>query len=145
MIINMLAYSEVDEILNLLEDEYKNKIPEKIRNFFKEERDPNYKVLIDIDKPLIEQNLQRETFAFLAILYLNYWCESDEEKQNFLNELDQNEEEKKKFEKIYSPDNLFQNMKNDNKEKESLSLVEYKEQNIFKRILEKIKIFLKRK
>ena len=34
-----LACSEVYEILNLLEDEYISKIPERIINFFKEERD----------------------------------------------------------------------------------------------------------
>ena len=33
LIDNMLAYAEVDEILNLLEEEYANKIPEKIRKF----------------------------------------------------------------------------------------------------------------
>ena len=37
---NMLAYAEVDEILNLLEKEYRERVPEKIRNFFKEEKIP---------------------------------------------------------------------------------------------------------
>lgn len=36
-----IAYAEVDEILNLLEDDYIDKVPEKVRDFFKEERDKN--------------------------------------------------------------------------------------------------------
>ena len=148
MIINILAYSEVDEILNLLEDKYKNKIPEKIRNFFKEEKDPNYRVSIDIDRPLIEQNLQRDTFVFLAILYLNYWCESDEEKQKYINELAENEKEKKELEEKYNPDNLFKNRINSKSEKglheENLQIIEYKKPNFIQRLLEKIAKFIKR-
>lgn len=35
LIDNMLAYAEIDEILNLLEDKYRDKVPEKVRAFFK--------------------------------------------------------------------------------------------------------------
>jgi len=151
LIDNMLAYAEVDEILSLLEDEYRQKIPEKIRRFFKEEKMNDYHPKIDIDKPLIEQNLKRETIVLLAILNLNYWCDSEDEKQEFLNELAKNEKEKKELEKKYNPDNLFKNKKYDNiedvenRKKENVSLVEYKKQNLFKRILEKITGFFKRK
>ena len=31
---NMIAYAEIDEILNLLEDKYREKVPEKSKNFF---------------------------------------------------------------------------------------------------------------
>ncbi len=151
LIDNMLAYAEVDEILSLLEDEYRQKIPEKIRKFFKEEKMNDYYPKIDIDKPLIEQNLKRETIVLLAILNLNYWCDSEDEKQEFLNELAKNEKEKKDLEEKYNPDDLFKNKKYDNIEdiknrnKENVSLVEYKKQNLFKRILEKITEFFKRK
>lgn len=151
LIDNMLAYAEIDEILSLLEDEYKEKVPEKIRQFFKEEKMNDYYPKIDIDKPLAEQNLKRETIVILAILNLNYWCESEDEKQEFLNELAKNEKEKKELKEKYNPDNLFKNKKYDNiedienKNKENVSLVEYKKQNLFKRILEKITGFFKRK
>ncbi len=151
MLNNMMAYSEVYEILNLLEVEYVEKVPEKVRNFFEEERLKEYKPQIKVDTPLTEQNLQRETIVLLAILNLNYWCDSEDEKQEFLNELAENEKEKKELEERYNPDNLFKNKKYDNiknienKNKENVSLVEYKQQNLFKRILEKIASFLKRK
>lgn len=147
---NMLAYAEVDEILNLLEKEYRERVPEKIRNFFKEEKMPDYNPKIEIGKQLTEQNLKRETMVLLAILNINYWCDSEEEKQMFIDEMAKNEEEKRELEEKYNPDNLFKNRKNNNlssdnaDETQNISLVEYKKQGIFKRILEKITKFFKK-
>ena len=144
-----LAYAEVDEILNLLEEEYLEKVPQEVRNFFKEERDNDYKPIINVDIPLTEQNLKRETMVLLAILNLNYWCDSEEEKQEFMNELEKNEEEKKKIEEKYNPENLF---KKENKEynsgnenKEELKIIVYKEKNIILKILSRIINMFKRK
>ena len=147
---NMIAYSEVDAILNLLEDKYKEKVPEKVRTFFKEEKMVDYKPTIDVNTPLIQQNLKRETIVLLAILNINYWCENEEEKQFFLNELAKNEEEKKRLEEKYNPDNLFKNKNNNDVspdkivEPQNISMVEYKKQGIFKRILDKITRFFKK-
>ena len=136
---NMLAYAEIDEILNLLEDDYRERVPKKVRDFFKEEKIKDYHPEIDIEKPLIEQNLKRETMVLLAILNLNYWCENEEEKQRFLNELDKNEEEKKELEEKYNPDNLFKNKKSNHEENmeqvNDVGIIEYKK-NIFCRLQE---------
>lgn len=147
---NMIAYAEIDEILNLLEDKYRDKVPEKVRAFFKEEKMVDYKPTIDVNTPLIQQNLKRETIVLLAILNINYWCENEEEKQFFLNELAKNEDEKKKLEGKYNPDNLFKNKNNNDisidkiVEPQNISMVEYKKQGIFKRILDKITRFFKK-
>ena len=102
---NMIAYAEIDEILNLLEDKYRDKVPEKVRAFFKEEKMVDYKPTIDVNTPLIQQNLKRETIVLLAILNLNYWCDTSEEKQEILDELSMNEKEKQKLLEEYNPDN----------------------------------------
>ena len=147
---NMIAYAEIDEILNLLEDKYREKVPEKVRTFFKEEKMVDYKPTIDVNTPLIQQNLKRETIVLLAILNINYWCENEEEKQFFLNELAKNEEEKKRLEEKYNPDNLFKNKNNNDVspdkivEPQNISMVEYKKQGIFKRVLDKITRFFKK-
>ena len=145
---NMIAYAEIDEILNLLEDKYREKVPEKVRTFFKEEKMVDYKPTIDVNTPLIQQNLKRETIVLLAILNINYWCENEEEKQFFLNELAKNEEEKKRLEEKYNPDNLFKNNNDVSPDKivepQNISMVEYKKQVIFKRILDKITRFFKK-
>lgn len=140
---NMLAYAEIDEILNLLEDDYRERVPKKVRDFFKEEKIKDYHPEIDIEKPLIEQNLKREIMVLLAILNLNYWCENEEEKQRFLNELDKNEEEKKELEEKYNPDNLFKK-KQDESTENNLQIVEYKKPNFIQILLTKIKKILKR-
>lgn len=145
---NMIAYAEIDEILNLLEDKYREKVPEKVRTFFKEEKMVDYKPTIDVNTPLIQQNLKRETIVLLAILNINYWCENEEERQFFLNELAKNEEEKKRLEEKYNPDNLFKNNNDVSPDKivepQNISMVEYKKQGIFKRILDKITRFFKK-
>ena len=137
---NMLAYAEIDEILNLLEDDYRERVPKKVRDFFKEEKMKDYHPEIDIEKPLIEQNLKRETMVLLAILNLNYWCENEKEKQRFLNELDKNEEEKKELEEKYNPDNLFKK-KQDESTENNLQIIEYKKPNFIQILLTKIKKF----
>ncbi len=143
------AYSEVYEILNLLEDEAFSKVPKKILNFFNEERDKDYKPKIDLSKPLEEQGLMRDTIVLLAILNLNYWCDSENEKNDFLDELRRNGEyEKEALEEKYNPDNIFKkkNEQNDgnNEKNENLQLIEYKDKNFIQRFLSKIRKLFKR-
>ena len=108
-----MAYAEVDAILDLLEEEVVEKIPLKVRKFFKEEKDTNYIPNINAEISLLEQNLKRETMVLLAILNLNYWCDSEKEKQEILNSFVENEKLKKLAEKElaekYNLDNIFSN------------------------------------
>ena len=133
------AYAEVEAILNILEDEYVNKIPQKVRKFFSDEKIEDYRPVINVNVPLTEQNLKRETMILLSILNLNYWCENKNEKQEFLNELSQNENERKKLEEKYSPDNLFKNKKMNKKKSiekiDNVEIIKYKK-NIFCKLQE---------
>ena len=147
-----LAYSEVYAILNLLEEEYVNRIPQKIKNFFDVERDKKYNPSIDINVPLDNQDLQRKTMVLLAILNLNYWCDSEEEKQELLKIFSKNTEikiqEQKILEEKYNPDNIFKKRQQVNQEyvfTNELAMTEYKEQNIIQKILGKIIRMFKRK
>ena len=144
MLDTMMAYSEVYEILNLLDKEYKEKVPDKVRTFFEEERLKDYKPEINVDIPLIDQNLKRETITLLAILNLNYWCDTPVEKQEALDELANNEKEKQEVLEKYNLDNLFKNKQNDAIENEKtinaqeVSLIEYKKPNFIQKLLSKI-------
>lgn len=143
----MMSYSEVYEILNLLEEEYREKVPENIRNFFEEERLKDYKPQIDTDIPLIEQDLKRETIVLLAVLNLNYWCATPEEKQEVLDELTKNEKEKQELLDKYNPDNLFKKIQEEKQKysvPEELSVIEYKKPNFIQKLLSKIARFFKR-
>lgn len=137
------AYSEVDAILDMLETEAVKKIPLKVREFFKIEKDKNYIPKISEDfSELDNMGLMRETICLLTILDINYWCETEEEKQLILNNLKDNDRIKEEeLRERYNPDNIFKSKnKLDNSiiNNESVELIEYKERSIIKRILDKI-------
>lgn len=145
-----VSYAEVDEILNYIDEEYVKRIPEKVRDFFKEERDENYKLEVDINRPLEEQNLKRKTMVILAILNMNYWCDKEEEKKEIIESLNKNEEiYQKEIREKYNPDNIFKNKDNQEDDitnvDENTQLVEYEKNGIIQRILNKIKNFFRRK
>lgn len=145
------AYSEVDELLNLITEEEKNAIPKKLRDFFKEEKDPSYHKNINANIAIKEQNLKKETLAIMASLYLKYWCKDENEKKELLMTFAENEERhQKELREKYNSDNIFKNknaiageMENDNSEDISLNMqiVEYKEP-ILKRIINRVLEFL---
>ena len=138
MLDNMMAYSEIYEILNLMEDEDKERVPQEVRDFFEEQRMKEYKPKIRTDIPLTEQNLRRETVVLLTILVINYWCDSEEEKQSFIDELGKNEKIKMKLQEKYNPDNLFKNRKKTKEDivmeqVENVEMIQYKE-NLFTKL-----------
>lgn len=132
-----IAYAELDEILSLMSSVYVDKIPLKFRNFLSREKDTNYIKKIDVNKPLEEQNLQRKTLVLLEVLRLNYWCENEEEKQEFLKELGDNQKEQ--IEK-YSTDRIFDS-DNNNKQIKNDSIIVYQNKTFIEKVLEKIKKF----
>ena len=148
---NSKAYSEVYQIVNMMEKIYLDKIPKNVLDFLDEARDKEYQPIIEINKPLNEQKLQRYTMVLLAILDLNYWCDSEEEKQELLDMFNRNTEikikQQKELEIKYNPDNLFKKKQtiSEIEENEELSMIEYKEPNIIKRILDKILNMFKKK
>ncbi len=79
-----IAYSEIDAFLDLLDDETRNKVPYKLLELFKREKDKEYVKYIDPDIPIKDQNLQKETIDIIAFLHLNYWCEDENEKQRLI-------------------------------------------------------------
>ena len=139
------SYSEVYEILNLMDSTYFDKIQDKVKDLINNERDKEFKTNIAIDIPLEKQGLQRDTLTLLTILYLNYWCESEQEKKELIelfNNVDKINAEK------YSYENLFNNNKKSNIQENltenNIAMVEYKE-SIIKRILNKIRKLFSRK
>ncbi|MBR0427243.1 MAG: hypothetical protein IJK18_03485 [Clostridia bacterium] len=71
------AYSEVVEILKLIDNEEKiEKIPFEVIELIKNNSEPSYKPTIDKDKPLEEQNLRDETYSILAWIANKYWNEN---------------------------------------------------------------------
>ena len=141
------AYAEVDEILSLMENKYIEKIPVKMRKMFENERQKDYNPEIKVNIPLDEQNLQRKTFAILAMLNLNYWCEDEEEKQKLIQVYTENDKiREEELREKYNPDNIFKKKDtNEQTENDNVALIEYREENFIKRILKMIINLFKKK
>lgn len=143
------AYAEVLLILSYMEQKYIDMIPKKLLELFDDEKDKNYQPNINPNISLAEQNLQRKTLTLLAMLNLNYWCEDEKEKQELIAIYTENDRKKEEeLREKCNPDNLFK--KKEKREKveepqESTALIEYKEEKFFKRLINKIISFFRRK
>lgn len=142
------AYSEIDEFIGLLNNEQIEKIPLKLRELFKKEKDPNYKKGINPNESIKNQNLKEETLALIALLNLKYWCEDEQEKERLKKVYAQNE---KIYQEVlreqYNPEDIFKrrmtNIENKQEKIENSQMVEYKE-TFIKRIINKIKSFFRK-
>ena len=147
------AYTEVYTILQDLDEEEYNKIPPEVIETLDTNRNKEYEYFLDDELELKDQPMLPETKAILFNLFRDYLA-TPEQKTKIIrmqNEARQKNELKKQ--QMYNTD-VFANksinkttklneneVKTNNNEKQ---IVEYKE-NIFKRILNKIKsLFMKR-
>lgn len=142
-----IAFAEVIQVLKYFDREYVMKIPIEILQYFKEHQKKGFVINIDKDDIFNKNNISRDGLALLACLDLKYWC-TEEEKDNMKkiyieNEIKYQEELSKKSEynNIFKKEkNFIRGEKDDIKEK---SLIEYKKENIFTKIKNKILIFLR--
>ena len=104
------AYAEILEILDYMEEEYVNKIPQKLIKVIKENASDTYERHLDANVPLEEQEISEKTTAILAMLMLNYWCESPEQKQELTDMFNENERKyQEELQRKYDPNNIFNN------------------------------------
>lgn len=83
-------YLEIYEFLHRLGTEYIEKIPKKVYNFIEENKLKNHTILDD------NLAISKETISFIALLHYNYWCKTEQEKQELSNIFKENEEESDK-------------------------------------------------
>lgn len=137
-----IAYAEVNQILDLLGNEYKNKIPEKIRNLFYEKEDKNYKINISSEKELRNSNISKTALTIISILNLKYWVTNKEEKQKLEDRYKENDKIFNEKINIYKKENWLKQRNETIKEEvvEETSLINIQEEGF----LLKIKNFLKK-
>ncbi len=130
------AMAEVLYYLKGIRQEDIDKIPKRLIEYINNNASKDYKCNFNYNKPLNELNLLEETRGIIGMICYNYWCETEEQKANYLDRINQNEKRNQELlSKKYNLDNIFKNddgiMNYDNLEKKSV--VEYKE-NIFIKI-----------
>lgn len=138
------AYAEVVEVLDNMSLEDRNKIPKKVYDFFIEKSSKDYIKHLNKNIALCKQDIREDTKEILAILLTNYWCKTENEKNDLLKLFRENElKYQQDLREKYNPDNIFKKrtqesvIEEKNIEKE-FALVEYKE-SFFKKLINKIK------
>lgn len=133
------ALTEVEEILQNTEEELVAKIPNKIRQFIKENRNQEYMTNIVNDKPLNEQSILPETQSLLALIYRSYWA-TEEEKKEFAKK-DSIELEKE----VKYSSNIFEEKIVREEQKEITDIVPVQEEKWYQKVWKKLCILFCRK
>ena len=132
-----IAMCETLRYLKGINQDDLNKIPSKFIKFLNDNSSKNYECDFDYTKPLKELNISEEARGIIAMICLNYWCITDEQKEKFKSHLTKNELKfQKEMRRKYNPDNLF----NNKVEKNVVDTVkiEHKEQKWHHKILDKL-------
>ncbi len=132
------SLSEVYEILKLMPESILNKIPQKLKDIIKNERDIEYKIIVK--EPLNIEDFQYETIVLLGMIYRDFLC--DENEKNILKqrEIDLANQYDEEIRKMYNPDDLFNRRKKANIGKsESLPIKVEEDRKWFKKIFELVK------
>ena len=89
------------------------KIPNKFIQFLKENALQNYECDFDYTKPLKDIKLMDESRGLISMICLNYWCENEEQKNNFIKHLNENEiRHQEELRKKYNIDDIFYKKEN---------------------------------
>ena len=147
--IYLKAFVELNEIINHLNTNLKNKIPKKTLEAIKNSGDKNYQLKYDNTQSLSKQKLLPETISLLSIIYSDYLCLEEEKKK--WDEYDkftlQKQEELKQ--KKYNVNNLFKEQNNNTSivvldEKKQLQVDTSKKQGLWSKIKKFIMKILKK-
>lgn len=148
------AYAELLDILSFMEEKDVNKIPKKLMNIFKTYASTEYEKHINPAIPIEAQDVSDETAGLLVLLSINYWHETEDQKQELLNIIKQNDIKKEEeLQQKYSYDKIFNNTQenefnpnvNYNKlESNNVSNlpVDYRSFPWYKKVFTKIKTFI---
>ena len=102
------SYAEILEILSFTHTSLVDKIPHKLITTFKNHALSTYQYHLDQSVPLENQTISPETANLITLISLNYWCESQKEKDEIKEIILENEKEYNELQnKQYSYENLF--------------------------------------
>lgn len=147
------AAAQVLDILSYTDKEDVKKIPQSFINFLTEIANKNYKANFNHNGPMSGLNLRKQTRELLGFIYITWWCnENDRDRFKSIIRFDNlNTKKTEKIEK-YDINDIFTNRKEtksnvvaQNVIADETSMIEYKEENIFKKIINKILSFFTNK
>lgn len=139
------AFSEIEQIIELMPNGLQNKIPNKFKNIISSEKSKIYKP--NIKEPFEECEIMYETKIILSVIYRDFLCSEEEREKIKLRDAQKLKEYEDEIRQKYNPDDLFKKKNsNENVEnKESTSLVVIQEEKWYKKIFMVIKNLFIRK
>ena len=142
------SYAEVLEILNHMDPKYKEKVPAKLLAQMESKKLEGYEFKLDLSIPFKENKFSSKTLPIIAMLNLNYWCETDEEKQaqRAIHEANDNKQEE-----VQTQTNATQTLKREEivqtieeTNTQPFLWLELPEDTWFEKLIYRIKYFFKR-
>ena len=144
------AYTEVLDILKHISKEDYEKIPKSKIKVFEENCNKNYNFTYDENKTLDEQNVSEITKVIIAILFRDYWATKEQRYIIIKNQQEIKDQKQKELmakfeqnknisEKDLKKVNVASDLDIDIDYARGTNLETYKEENIFKRIISKIR------
>ena len=99
------AFSEVEQIINLMPINLANKIPLDFKKIIQLEKSTTY--IPNITQPIEQCELKTETIIILAIIYRDFLCNKEERANLIARDNKKIEELESKLREKYNPDNVF--------------------------------------
>ena len=137
------AAVEVLDILNHINKEDVERIPQSFIKFLTNISNKRYKVKFNYEQPIKGLNLRKQTRELLGFIYITWWCDK-EEREKYKKLIHENNIKNEGIKENYNLNDIFKNrresqeLKLQNENVMTTSIVEYKKENIFQRVLNKI-------
>ena len=141
------AAVEVLDILNHTNKEDVARIPQSFIKFLTNISSKTYKVKFNHEQPINGLNLKKQTKELLGFIYITWWCDK-EEREKYKKLIHESNIKNEEIKEKYNVNDIFKNKKENQEHKiiqnenvMKTSIAEYKKENIFKRVLNKILSF----
>lgn len=141
------AYKEVYTVLQDLNEEEYNKIPPEIIETIKENSNEEYEFVLNNELELKEQLLLPETKAILFNLFRDYLATPVQKEKIIKMQSEERKKVEEKKKQNYDNVDIFKTNKHKDVEEKTnnqkLQLVQIKKEGFFRKLINKIKLFLK--
>ena len=141
------AAVEVLDILNHTEKEDVEKIPQSFIRFLTDIASKSYKPQFNHEQPGSGLNLRKKTKELLGFIYITWWCDK-EEREKYKKQIHEENIKEEAIKEKYNANDIFKNKKESQKytviQNESAiqtNIAEYKKENIFNKIFNRILSF----
>ncbi len=136
------SISEVLDIINNMEDIYREKISTKFMEFLVKNQNENYMNHMNPNLEINEQIKGKKTKEILAIIAYNYWY-NEEQREEYKKRLKENEEiHQQELRKLYDTYNLFKRNR-ESEDTNNMQIMVVQKKKWYQKIFEKIKGILR--